>query len=83
MRGLIIFSVLAILLLNLTQASLLVGQQPNALYNYGDIVQVPIILKATTNVYGMVQMSLICNGKETIFYMNGVKLCSMDSFATA
>ncbi len=78
MRKTLIFFALAILFLNSVHATLLVTQQPNALYNYGDIVQIPLILKATTNVYGIVEMSIICNGKETNFYKNGIKLSAGD-----
>ena len=78
MRKISVFFALAILFFNSVHATLLVGQQPNGLYNYGDIVQVPIILKATTNVYGAVEVSIICNGKETNFYKNGMKLSAGD-----
>ncbi|MBI4116772.1 hypothetical protein HY449_03455 [Candidatus Pacearchaeota archaeon] len=76
MRKIFVFFALAILFFNSVHATLLVTQQPNALYNYGDIVQIPIVLKATTNVYGIVEMSVICNGKETNFYKNGIKLAA-------
>ncbi len=78
MRKTLIFFALAILFFNSVNATLIVTQQPSTLYNYGDIVQIPIVLKATTNIYGIVEMSIICNGKETNFYRNGIKLSSGD-----
>ena len=54
--------------------SIIINKQPTGTYNLGDSVTIPLTIKSLTNVKGDVVMDLICNGKSTNFYKNGVDL---------
>jgi len=68
--------VLALTLLSLASAepTIIFNSQPKEIYNFGDIINLPITLKTTTNIYGIFEVELICNGAEISFYKNGVSL---------
>ena len=74
MRGLFIFAIILSLLISFTSAEIVITQQPNTLYNFGDLISVPVIITSPTDISGAVEMNLICNGIETNFYKNGIKL---------
>ncbi|MCK4553007.1 hypothetical protein KAT80_02285, partial [Candidatus Pacearchaeota archaeon] len=76
MRRTIIFLMSVILLTSLASADIIINQQPEEIYNLGDIIEIPATIKATTNIVGNFQMDLICNGPIINFYKNGVKLSS-------
>jgi len=54
--------------------SIILNQQPSGTYNLGDSFSIPLTLKSLIEVAGTLQMDLICGGKSTNFYKNGVKL---------
>lgn len=53
---------------------LVITQQPDAVYNFGDSFSVPLTIKSLGEITGILKMELICNGKQVDFYKNGVKL---------
>ena len=76
--------ILTILLSSFISADIIFTQQVKPVYNLGDIIYVPVTIKTLTDVSGIFQMDLICNGTLINFYKNGVKLLagnekSMDS----
>jgi len=74
MRRTIIFLISVILLTSLTSADIIINQQPEEIYNLGDLIEVPATIKTTSDITGNFQMDLICNGPIVNFYKNGVKL---------
>ena len=54
--------------------SIIINQQPTGTYNLGDSFSIPLTLKSLTEITGNLEMELICGGKLTNFYKNGVKL---------
>ena len=74
MRGRFIFALALILLVSSVSAEIIITQQPNAIYNYGDAIQVPMIIKSTTQVAGTFSTDLICGGIANNFYKNGLFL---------
>ncbi len=65
-----------LLLVSVVSAEIIVTQQPNSIYNYGDIVMVPVTIKGSADILGVLEMSLICNGAEKNFYRNSIMLPS-------
>lgn len=55
-------------------AEILITQQPKEVYNLGDVITVPSIIKTSNDVTGVFKMSLLCNGLTDEFYVNGVSL---------
>lgn len=49
-------------------AEIIFNSQPNAVYNLGDVVSVPITLKATSDMQGSFNIDLLCDGSQTNFY---------------
>lgn len=63
-----------ILLSSFASADIIFTQQIKSVYNLGDTIQVPVTIKSLTNINGLFQMDLICNGTSVNFYKNGVNL---------
>jgi hypothetical protein len=72
-RG-IITLVLIVLMCSLISAEMIFTQPINSVYNLGDNIQVPMTIKAVTDISGDLQMNLICNGTSINFYKNGIQL---------
>src|SRR3989344_1806041 len=73
MKKIVIFLVM-LLFLPLISSEIIINQQPNAVYNLGDVITIPTTIKSPKNVAGVFQMDLICEGKQENFYKNGVSL---------
>ncbi len=74
-RG-IITLVLIVLLSSFISADIIFTQQVKPVYSLGDTIPVPVTIKTLTDVNGLFQMDLICNGTSVNFYKNGVNLVS-------
>lgn len=74
MGRIIISLVLAIFLMSLVSSEIIVNQQPNAIYNLGDVIVIPVKITYPIEVSGILTMDLICGGKTANFYKNGVDL---------
>lgn len=79
MKRLIILLAITISLMSFVsseiQNPIIINQQPNPIYNLGDVINIPITLVSLTDVSGTVSMDLICGGKIIkAFYNNGVQL---------
>lgn len=74
MRNLAIFSVLLLLVMSFVSAELILTEQPTGIYNLGDTIPVPAVVKTVAGVSGSLDMDLICNGVVINFYKNGVFL---------
>ncbi|MEK6760878.1 MAG: hypothetical protein AABX93_03065 [Nanoarchaeota archaeon] len=61
-------TVFLLLFFSSVSAEIIITQQPNPVYNYGDGITVPVIVKSTTDISGTLDMNLICNGVEKNFF---------------
>lgn len=74
-RWLWIFGVFLVLSMMFSvSADMIFTQQPDAVYNLGDSISVPITVKAVSPISDPLTMYLICNGKIIDFYKTGVSL---------
>ena len=69
--GILIVFLLAIPLIS---AEIIIDEQPESVYNLGDLITIPVTLKSTLGITGNFLMNLICNSQEMNFYKNGVSL---------
>ena len=74
MRRTILPLLLVILLLSPVSAGIIINEQPNAVYNLGDLVSIPTTIKAVGDISGSFQMDILCEGHQVNFYKNGVSL---------
>ena len=63
-----------LLSLPLISAEIIIDEQPESIYNLGDLITIPVTLKSTSGITGNFQMNLICSGQEMNFYKNGISL---------
>lgn len=78
--GIITAIILSIFLMFLiipsASAEIIINQQPNSVYNLGDIIPVSLTLKSPSTVSGSLQMDLFCGSNKSNFYKNPVSLSS-------
>ena len=74
MRRTIIPLILVILFLSTVSAEIIINEQPQDVYNLGDLVSVPTTIKAVGGITGIFQMDLFCEGHQINFYRNGISL---------
>lgn len=74
-RFLLLF-VCTILLSQFVVAEIIINKQPDEIYSLGDIIPVPATVKSVTDISGIFEMNIICNGLEINFYKNGVSLAA-------
>jgi len=70
--------IFCIILLSFVSAetTIIFNQQPNKVYNFGDSFSLPIKIATTSDVNGLVNIHLICNGKEQIIPQGIIQLKS-------
>lgn len=68
--------ILIYLLISVISAEIIISEQLKDVYNLGDEVLISAKIKSLTSTYGILQMNLICGGKEINFYKNGISLIS-------
>lgn len=73
-RVVILFAI--ILIFPLISAQIIINQQPGEVYSLGEEISIPATIKPTTDLTGIFQMDLICEGYQINFYKNGVSLSS-------
>ena len=74
-RFLLLFACL-ILLSQFAAAEIIINKQPDEIYSLGDIIPIPATVKSVTDISGIFEMNIICNGLEVNFYKNGVSLAA-------
>jgi hypothetical protein len=74
MKREIIFLALILIFVSSVSAEVIFTIQPDSVYNLGEIITVPITIKSTQAVAGVLDGNLICNGQEINFYKNGITL---------
>jgi len=76
MKKILVILLLICMILPLTSAetTIIFNKQPKSTYSIGDSIALPITLKSLSSITGILNLDLICDGKQTNFYKNGVKL---------
>lgn len=69
-----IYALFLLFVLPVFSAEIIITEQPSSIYNYGDAVEIPLIVKSNTQIAGTFNTDLICNGIATNFYKNGLFL---------
>ena len=78
MRKIFIFLACAIFLISFISAetTIIFNTQPNEIYNLGEMINLPVTIKTTSDIYGLFELNLLCGGSELGFYKNGVSLAT-------
>ncbi|MFQ5531226.1 MAG: hypothetical protein ACE5ES_01280 [Candidatus Nanoarchaeia archaeon] len=63
-----------VFLISFVSAEILINQEPESLYNLGDIINLPVKIATLSEIKGAFTMDLICNGIETEVYKADVEL---------
>ena len=74
MKRTIIPLILVILFLSTVSAEIIINEQPQDVYNLGDLISIPTTIKAVSGITGIFQMDLFCEGHQINFYRNGISL---------
>ena len=74
MKKILIIFVFAIFFSSLVSSEIIINQQPKEIYNFGDVISIPVTIKSLKDTSGVFQMNIICEGQEENFYRNGVGL---------
>ncbi|MBI3623333.1 hypothetical protein HY212_04630 [Candidatus Pacearchaeota archaeon] len=74
MKKIGVLFILAIALISSVSAEIIINQQPASTYNLGEVITIPLTIKTLSDIYGTLEMNLICSGQELNFYKNGVYL---------
>ncbi len=59
---------LFLLITPLISSDIIINQQPNGVYNFGDIMNFPIKIKTNADIKDFLMMKIICNGAEMEIY---------------
>ena len=75
-RGITLIT-LVILLCSFISAEIIFTEPVETIYNLGEVINAPVTIKTVSDVSGVFQMDLICNGTSINFYKySGIKLSS-------
>ncbi len=74
MRKIIAILSLVILFISFASAEIIITQQPNEVYNLGEVITIPITVKSLIDISSIFDMNIICQGQELNFYKNGIRL---------
>ncbi|MEK6757693.1 MAG: hypothetical protein AABX88_01055 [Nanoarchaeota archaeon] len=76
MRRIFILPLLVILLVSSVSAEIIINQQPETLYNLGDVITFPVKIVATKDVKTSFNLDLVCDGIENQVYKSDIKLAT-------
>ena len=60
----------------LISADVIINQQPQGIYNLHNVIEIPVTVKSTSGVSGILNIDLLCGSSQVNFYKNGVSLSS-------
>ncbi|MBW6442278.1 hypothetical protein K0A97_00660 [Patescibacteria group bacterium] len=63
-------------ILPLASSQVIISQQPQQIYNLGEVISTPVVIKTISGISGFFNMDLICGGSQTNFFRDGVQLAS-------
>lgn len=70
----ILIIILLLMFSSIISATIIINEQPKEIYNLNDVISLPVTVKSNLGITGILKMDLICNGQETNFYKNGIKI---------
>jgi hypothetical protein len=71
MRLLLTVLMLTLFLLPLISAEIIINQQPEEVYNFGDVISIPVKIMVSIDTLGSLDIDLICRGEE-VNYKTGI-----------
>ena len=74
----VVIALLVFLFLPLISSEIIINQQPNTVYNFGDVITLNLTVKSLQLVSGSLYADLICDRKIQNFYKNSVLLNAGD-----
>ena len=78
MRVMAILFLCAIFLTSAVSAEIIINEEPNDLYNIGDVINFPIKIAAAVDTSDFLSINLLCNGGETEIYKEYISLQAGD-----
>lgn len=76
MRLLLTVLMLTLFLFPLISAKIIINQQPEEVYNLGDVISIPVTIVVSRDTLGSLNIDLVCNGEE-VNYKIGIPSLSL------
>ena len=78
MKKVLIIMIISIFLISLASAEIIFTQQPKELYNFGDVVNLPLKITTLSDIQKFFTLNLICNGIDTEIHKEYITLKAGD-----
>ncbi|GAG01077.1 unnamed protein product, partial [marine sediment metagenome] len=82
MRLLLTALMLTLFLFPLISAKIIINQQPEEVYNLGDVISIPVTIIASRDTLGSLNINLVCNGEEVNYKIGIPPLSSGEEYRT-
>jgi hypothetical protein len=82
MRLLLIVLMLTLFLFPLISAKIIINQQPEEVYNLGDVISIPVTMVASRDTLGSLNINLVCEGEEVNYKIGIPPLSSNEQYKT-
>ena len=76
MGRIVLSLVFLIFLISAASADVIITQQPNEIYSLGDTISIPVKITTLTNIASSFTINLICNGLETLIFLERTLILS-------
>ena len=78
----LILLMLFLFLFPLISATIVINQQPEKIYNLGDVISIPVKIVASENILGSLNVDLICSSKTTNYKIGIPSLSAGENYNT-
>lgn len=82
-RLLLAIFILTLFLFPLISAKIIINQQPEEIYNLGDVISIPVTIVASVDMVGSLNIDLICMGKEVNYKIGIPSLSFGEEYRTS
>jgi len=82
MRLLLIVLMLTLFLFPLISAKIIINQQPEEIYNLGDVISISVTMVASRDTLGSLNINLVCEGEEVNYKIGIPPLSSNEQYKT-
>jgi len=82
MRPLLTVLILTLFLFPLISAKIIINQQPEEVYNLGDVISIPVEIVASRKTLGSLNINLVCQGEEVNYKIGIPPLSSNEQYET-
>ena len=82
MRLLLIVLMLTLFLFPLISAKIIINQQPEEIYNLGDVISIPVEIVVSRDTLGSLNINLVCEGEEVNYKIGIPPLSSNEQYET-